>query len=44
MTMKRLMLVWLMILCLVSTIATAEPDENIHDTWFAARGENVLYG
>ena len=44
MTMKRLMLVWLMILCLVSTIATAEPDENIHDTWFAARGENGLYG
>ncbi len=43
MTMKRLVLVWVVILCLASAVATAEPDENIHDIWFAARGENGLY-
>ena len=35
--MKRLMLAWVMILCLAAAIAIAEPDENIRDTWFAAR-------
>ena len=42
--MKRLILVCLIILCLVPTIATSEPYEGLFDTWFAARGENGLYG
>ncbi len=45
MTMKRLTLVCVMILCMLPlSIATAEPDESINDTWFAVRGENGLYG
>ena len=42
--MKRQIAVWVMILCVASAVAIAEPNKTIQDTWFAARGEDGLYG
>ena len=42
--MKRLMLVCVLFLSVIIACAASESESNTYDTWFAALGENGLYG